>query len=65
MAALLGVQLGGVNTYKGVVSVRPTIGDASVPLVSAHIEQAVAMMKRTTVAFTIGGSLLAFACTWG
>ncbi|MBB5355748.1 adenosylcobinamide-phosphate synthase [Anoxybacillus mongoliensis] len=64
MAALLGVQLGGVNTYKGVVSVRPTIGDASVPLASAHIEQAVAIMKRTTVAFTIGGSLFVFACTW-
>ncbi len=64
VAALLGIQLGGVNTYKGVVSIRPTIGDPSVPLASAHIEQAVAIMKRTTVAFTIGGSLLAFACTW-
>ncbi|ACJ33420.1 adenosylcobinamide-phosphate synthase CbiB [Anoxybacillus flavithermus] len=65
MAALLDVQLGGVNTYQGVVSVRPTIGDASVPLTSMHIEQAVAVMKRTTIAFTIGGSLLALTCTWG
>lgn len=65
MAALLGVQLGGVNTYNGVISVRPTIGDASVPLKCEHIKQAVAIMRRTTIAFTIGGSLLAVACTWG
>lgn len=65
MAALLGVQLGGVNTYNGVISVRPTIGDASVPLKCGHIKQAVAIMRRTTIAFTIGGSLLAVACTWG
>ncbi|MCQ5364979.1 adenosylcobinamide-phosphate synthase CbiB [Anoxybacillus salavatliensis] len=65
MAALLHVQLGGVNTYHGVICVRPTIGDASVPLAARHIKRAVAIMIRTTVAFTIGGSLLALACTWG
>lgn len=59
MAALLGVQLGGVNTYNGVISVRPTIGDASVPLKCEHIKQAVAIMRRTTIAFTIGE----FACS--
>ncbi|KJE26656.1 cobalamin biosynthesis protein CobD [Geobacillus kaustophilus] len=69
MAGLLGVQLGGTNTYGGVVSERPTLGDPDVPLRSAHIRQAVGMMIGTVLAFTlllwIGGMIVALAGAWG
>ncbi|WP_027408644.1 adenosylcobinamide-phosphate synthase CbiB [Anoxybacteroides tepidamans] len=68
MAALLGVQLGGVNTYQGVVSCRPKIGDAIVKLEKQHIRQAVYVMLRTVIAFfallSIGGMLVEIAITW-
>ncbi|WP_096224971.1 adenosylcobinamide-phosphate synthase CbiB [Geobacillus sp. FJAT-46040] len=70
MAGLLGVQLGGTNTYGGVVSERPTLGDPDVPLRSVHIRQAVGIMIRTVLAFTlllvwIGGMIVALASAWG
>ncbi|WP_111644320.1 adenosylcobinamide-phosphate synthase CbiB [Paranoxybacillus vitaminiphilus] len=68
MAALLGVQLGGVNTYKGVVSVRPKLGEPLVNLRKEHICDAVNVMVRTVVAFIVllclGGILIEFAVTW-
>jgi adenosylcobinamide-phosphate synthase len=64
MAALLRIQLGGINTYQGVISVRPTIGEAREPLKKEHIRQAVAVMERTVTAFTIGGIVIAMACAW-
>lgn len=67
-AALLGVQLGGVSTYQGVVSERTVIGDALIPLSSQHILQSVHIMKRTVTAslllYWIGGSLLAITAAW-
>lgn len=69
MAAILGVQLGGTNTYKGVVSERPKIGDAVHLLTKKHIRQAVSVMWRTLFAFLlllfIGGMLVELAVTWG
>ncbi|WP_041267949.1 adenosylcobinamide-phosphate synthase CbiB [Geobacillus genomosp. 3] len=69
MAALLGVQLGGTNTYGGVVSRRPTIGDPDVPLRAAHIHQATRIMIGTVLMFTlllwIGGMIVALAGAWG
>ncbi len=35
MAGALGVQLGGLNHYQGVPSMKPLLGDASVPLTAA------------------------------
>lgn len=68
MAALLGVQLGGRNTYKGVVSTRAKLGDPIHPLKANHIQQSVQMMERTNTFFVlllmIGGALIAMAVTW-
>lgn len=55
MAGALGVQLGGVNQYDGVASVRPHLGDAHEPLAPCHIAQAQMMM---TTAY-----LLAIVCS--
>ncbi|ALF11369.1 adenosylcobinamide-phosphate synthase CbiB [Parageobacillus thermoglucosidasius] len=69
MAALLGVQLGGTNTYKGVVSRRPAIGDPLVPLNKEHIRQAVRIMIVTVLSFAlllfIGGMIIELASAWG
>lgn len=67
-AALLGVQLGGDNTYAGTVSKRARIGDFIFPLEAKHISQAVSIMHRTIIAtiilFWLGGGMLAFARAW-
>jgi len=55
MAGALGVQLGGVNRYDGVVSVRMHLGDAHEPLAPCHIAQAQRIM---TTAY-----LLAIVCS--
>lgn len=69
MAAILGVQLGGTNTYRGVISERPKIGDAVHALTKEHIRQAVFVMWRTLFAFVvlllIGGTIVELAITWG
>lgn len=55
MAGALGVQLGGVNQYDGIASVRPYLGDEHEPLALRHIAQAQMMM---TAAY-----LLAIVCS--
>ncbi|WP_110111902.1 adenosylcobinamide-phosphate synthase CbiB [Bacillus sp. CGMCC 1.16541] len=70
IAALLGVQLGGRNTYKGVVSNRAKMGDPFRTLTIADIDETVRMMRRTVLAYTllflvIGGILIVFTNTWG
>ncbi|MFC0559820.1 adenosylcobinamide-phosphate synthase CbiB [Halalkalibacter alkalisediminis] len=61
VAALLGIQLGGINTYQGVVSNRAKMGDDLVTLRSLHIEETNLIMLRTTYVFTLmlllGGSI--------
>jgi adenosylcobinamide-phosphate synthase len=44
MAGALGVQLGGTNHYDGQPLLKPTIGDATVPLSARDIRRANAMM---------------------
>ena len=44
-AAILGVQLGGKNTYKGVVKEKPLLGDALEPISIAKIERALALTR--------------------
>ncbi|MFC3882253.1 adenosylcobinamide-phosphate synthase CbiB [Bacillus songklensis] len=68
MAALLGVQLGGMNTYEGISSHRPKIGDPLAELSTAMIMEAVQMMRRTVFGFvlcliSLGGVFIA-ALTW-
>ncbi|MBB5323466.1 adenosylcobinamide-phosphate synthase [Anoxybacillus tepidamans] len=68
MAAILGVQLGGMNTYQGVVSHRPKIGDAVCELQKQHIRKSVHVMIRTVIVFilllSIGGVIVELAITW-
>ncbi|WP_227936138.1 adenosylcobinamide-phosphate synthase CbiB [Alkalihalobacillus deserti] len=53
VAALLGIQLGGMNTYKGVVSNRAKMGDDLVTLKALHIDETNLIMLRTTNVFTL------------
>jgi adenosylcobinamide-phosphate synthase len=67
VAALLGVQLGGINFYKGVISNRATMGNPMVLLEKEHILKSISIMKRTVFIFLlllwIGGMLLEMALT--
>jgi adenosylcobinamide-phosphate synthase len=53
VAALLGVQLGGVNTYKGVLSNRAQMGDPLMTLTAEHIEKTNQLMLKTVNRFTL------------
>lgn len=68
VAALLGVQLGGVNYYKGILSNRAKMGESVVPLQANHIKLTTQIMHRTSWLFMlmlwIGGILLATAASW-
>jgi adenosylcobinamide-phosphate synthase len=60
MAGALGVRLGGRNTYDGVESVRPYIGDPIRPLDIACIPQAIRVMYATSTT----GLVLCVAVRW-
>ncbi|MGJ9457784.1 adenosylcobinamide-phosphate synthase CbiB [Oceanobacillus sp. CF4.6] len=68
VAALLGVQLGGVNYYKGIISNRAKMGDSIVPLIKEHILLTNTILLRTSLLFLIvlliGGVLFELATTW-
>lgn len=64
MASLLGVQLGGRNTYNGIVSNRATMGVPINVLERKHIPMANTIMVRTSFAYVIslwvlGGMIIA------
>jgi adenosylcobinamide-phosphate synthase len=67
-AALMGVQLGGINYYKGIVSDRARMGDPVVVLEKGHILSVIEIMKRTSLLFLLflwlGGMLFELAVTW-
>lgn len=68
-ALLLGIQLGGINTYKGKIDCRPFMGDDLVEKVPIHIVESISIMYRTTLFFAviltiIGGGIVATTCTW-
>jgi adenosylcobinamide-phosphate synthase len=67
-AALLGVQLGGVNTYKGIVSNRALMGDSLDPLERNDIVKMNTILSQTTFFFLLilwlGGVLIDMAITW-
>ncbi|WP_102272716.1 adenosylcobinamide-phosphate synthase CbiB [Cytobacillus massiliigabonensis] len=69
VAAILGIQLGGINYYKGIVSNRAKMGDPLVRLEKNHILKANTIVARTVPIFLIllwvGGMLIEMACTWG
>ncbi len=45
-AASLGVQLGGVNTYQGVVKIKPQLGEPLRAITPAVVQQALALTRR-------------------
>ncbi len=63
MAGALGVQLGGLNYYQGMPSLRARLGDPKEPLAPGHIEAAIRMLYGTVAIFlvlaTVGWVLLA------
>ena len=67
-AALLGVQLGGTNTYKGIISNRALMGDHIYPLKRNHIMEVNRILTRTVLLFLLflwlGGVLIELASTW-
>lgn len=67
-AALHGVQLGGTNTYKGMISIRAKMGDPICPLTIIHIKKAITILWRSTLLFLItlwlGGIIFYVAFAW-
>ncbi|MBT2663264.1 adenosylcobinamide-phosphate synthase CbiB [Bacillus sp. ISL-45] len=68
VAAILGVQLGGINYYKGVISERATMGEALVTLEKKHIVAANKIVTATVPLFLavlwLGGILIEMAGSW-
>ncbi|WP_203363908.1 adenosylcobinamide-phosphate synthase CbiB [Bacillus sp. REN10] len=69
VAAQLGIELGGMNTYKGQVSHRAKMGEPLHEKKAAHILLANKIMQRSSLLFLltlwIGGLLYELARTWG
>jgi len=67
-AAILGVQLGGINTYKGIISNRALMGDPLFRLESKDIILMNRILSQTVFLFLIilwfGGVLIDMAVTW-
>jgi adenosylcobinamide-phosphate synthase len=68
VAVILGIQLGGINYYKGIVSNRAKMGDPFVPIHAEHILLANKILDKTVFLFVlllwIGGMIFEFAFTW-
>lgn len=63
MAGALGVSLGGVNSYQGVVSLRPKIGQSDRALSVPMIIQAVSIIMRVTLVVSLALGFVAFMAT--
>lgn len=68
VAAILGIQLGGINYYKGIVSNRATMGDPLKTMEKDHILKTNKIVARTVPVFLLllwlGGMLIELAYTW-
>lgn len=68
VAAILAIQLGGINFYKGMISNRAKMGEPLVPIQAEHIKQANTILTRTVILFLlllwIGGMTIEMAFTW-
>ncbi|WP_328588907.1 adenosylcobinamide-phosphate synthase CbiB [Niallia nealsonii] len=68
-AIILGIQLGGVNYYKGKISNRAKMGLPKVKRNKAHIIASNTLMEKAILLFLlflwIGGSIIEFAISWG
>jgi len=68
VATILGIQLGGINYYQGIVSNRAKMGDPLQPIQAGHILKANVILTKTVLLFLlflwVGGMLLEMAVTW-
>lgn len=68
VAGILGIQLGGINYYKGFISNRAKMGDPIYPIQAEHIIKANSILNKTVFLFLlllwIGGMVLEFTFTW-
>jgi adenosylcobinamide-phosphate synthase len=62
-AAILGVQLGGVNSYRGVVQPKPLLGNALHPITPEKLQQALSLMRQVFFLW-LGVALLLLLCRW-
>lgn len=68
VAAILGIQLGGINYYKGILSNRAKMGDPLNPIQADHILLANRILDKTVFLFLLflwtGGMIFELAFTW-
>ena len=68
VAAILGIQLGGINYYKGLISNREKMGEPIQSIQAEHIIKANQILSKTVFLFLlflwIGGMVLELAVTW-
>ncbi len=68
VATILGIQLGGINYYKGLVSNRAKMGDPIQQIQAEHILKANSILSKTVFLFLlllwIGGIVIELAFTW-
>nr|WP_199290080.1 adenosylcobinamide-phosphate synthase CbiB [Leptolyngbya sp. FACHB-36] len=61
-AAALDVQLGGINTYRGIVKHKPLLGDAAQPITVEHVQKALQLTRSCFLIWlAIGVGLLSLA----
>ncbi|MGB3640579.1 MAG: adenosylcobinamide-phosphate synthase CbiB [Rivularia sp. (in: cyanobacteria)] len=64
-AAILGVQMGGTNWYRGVAKVKPLLGDAIHPITSNSIETALQLTRYSFLLWLGGATSLLLLTTIG
>jgi adenosylcobinamide-phosphate synthase len=57
-AAILGVQLGGLNTYQGVLKLKPLLGKPNRPITAERIHYALRLMRNSFVTWTVAATAL-------
>ncbi len=62
-AAILGIQLGGINYYRGVVKYKPLLGAAINPITSLTIEKALLLTRYTFLIWLV--IIILGAIVWG
>ncbi len=63
-AAILGVQLGGINTYKGVIKEKPLLGDSLELITAQKIQQALTLTRFCCLIWLAIFLALVFYNTW-
>ncbi|MBV6625531.1 MAG: cobalamin biosynthesis protein [Rivularia sp. (in: Bacteria)] len=62
-AAILGVQMGGTNWYRGIAKIKPLLGDAIYPITSVSIETALQLTRYSFLLWMGGAASLLLLTT--